>query len=71
MASDKNTWPEPHDDEELDSGDLPVKVAAGSFQEFEQWIDRELAKLVACWIHAAAPNASRPPVARARLGKHS
>ena len=59
MASDKNTWPQPHDDEAFDAGDLPVKVAVGSYHEFERRIDRELAQLVACWAHAAAPNALR------------
>ena len=49
--------------------DVPVKVALGSYQEFEQWIDRELAKLVACWGHAAAPSASRPPLSRSRIGR--
>ncbi len=69
MASDNNPRPEHHDGT-FDAGDLPVKVAVGSYQEFEQWIDRELAELVACWLHAAAPSASRLPLARARLGKH-
>lgn len=53
MPSDKNMRPE-----QDDQGDLPVKVAIGSYQEFQRWIDGELRKLVACWIHTAAPNAS-------------
>jgi hypothetical protein len=38
-----------------------------SYEAFGVWIDGELEKLVARWIHLAAPNASRP--VRRRLGK--
>jgi hypothetical protein len=31
-----------------------------SFELFDQWMDAQLADLVARWIHTAAPNASRP-----------
>ena len=67
MASDKNA--RPHDREAFHGDDLPVKVAIGSYQEFQRWIDRELRLLVACWSHTAAPNASCTPMARARFGK--
>jgi hypothetical protein len=69
MASDKNTRPEQNDQGAFDDGDLPVKVAIGSYQEFERWIDCELRKLVACWIHTAAPNASAPSRKSSHLGK--
>ena len=30
-----------------------------SFAAFDRWMDEQLDKLVAQWIHAAAPNANR------------
>ena len=30
-----------------------------SFAAFDQWMDEQLDRLVARWIHAAAPNAGR------------
>lgn len=69
MASDKDSRPEEHDQETFHSADLPVKVAIGSYREFQRWIDGELRKLVACWIHTAAPNASGPSRTRSNLGK--
>ena len=38
-----------------------------SYEAFGVWIDGELEKLVARWIHLAAPNASR--LVRRRFGK--
>ncbi len=36
-----------------------VALESASFQVFEQWMDGELDRLIAQWIHAAAPNAQR------------
>jgi hypothetical protein len=38
-----------------------------SYEAFGLWMDDELEKLVARWIHLAAPNASRP--SRRSFGK--
>jgi hypothetical protein len=38
----------------------PEAIADTKFAAFDRWMDIELAKLVERWIHAAAPNASRP-----------
>ena len=38
-----------------------------NYEAFGLWMDSELDKLVARWIHLAAPNASRP--FRRRFGK--
>jgi hypothetical protein len=35
-----------------------------SFAEFDHAMDEQLERLVALWIHTAAPNASRVPRAR-------
>ena len=32
-----------------------------AFFDFSFWLAEELEDLVACWAHAAAPQASRPP----------
>jgi hypothetical protein len=34
-------------------------LAQGDYSQFGQWLDAELEKLVARWIHLAAPSASR------------
>ncbi len=47
-------------------GDLQVKVASQSYQEFTRWLDGELEQLVARWKHVAAPSASRGRPARFR-----
>ena len=50
-------------------GDVPVKVASESYQEFTRWLDRELEELVARWAHVAAPKASRRAPSRRRFVK--
>jgi hypothetical protein len=39
-----------------------------SYATFDRWIDAELEKLVARWIHRAAPNAQRAAF-REKLGR--
>jgi hypothetical protein len=40
---------------------LPVvELEEARYEVFGEWLDVELEKLVARWIHLAAPNASRP-----------
>ncbi len=51
--------PEP-EERTHEPNDVPVKVAIGSFRQFQRWIDKELGQLVAQWSHAAAPIASLP-----------
>ncbi len=36
-----------------------VALESQPFQDFEVWMDAELERLVARWVHAAAPNAAR------------
>ena len=36
-----------------------VVAESPSFAAFDQWIDEQLAQLVARWVHLAAPNADR------------
>ena len=43
-----------------DHWDVPVRVSPEAYQEFIRQVDEGLAKLVARWIHAAAPAASQP-----------
>jgi hypothetical protein len=59
MNHDDAERPEP-DDRSHHASDVPVKVAIGSFRDFQRWIDKELDRLVAQWAHAAAPIASHP-----------
>lgn len=33
-----------------------------SFVDFEQWMDEQLERLVAQWVHTAAPNAALPRI---------
>ncbi len=47
-----------------------VVVESQSFAAFDRAMDDQLAKLVAKWIHTAAPNASRPSeAARKKFGR--
>jgi hypothetical protein len=46
--------------------DETILIASKSFAEFDQWMDDQLAKLVARWAPLAAPNASRVLNARER-----
>ena len=46
-----------------------VLVESKAFADFDQWMDDQLARLVARWAPLAAPNASRVPTARQR-GAH-
>lgn len=49
------------------SATVAAATAQVSAQEaFSLWIDAELEKLVARWVHLAAPNANRPPKVRSR-----
>jgi len=50
-------------------GDVPVKVASESYQEFTRWLDDELNKLVARWAHVSAPGARRRARTRRRFAK--
>lgn len=43
-----------------------VVLDSESYVQFESWMDGELDRLVARWIHAAAPNANRPSLLRNR-----
>ena len=52
-----------------DHGDVAVRVAAPAYRRFNRWMDGELEALVARWVHAAAPNASRTINFRFRYGK--
>lgn len=44
----------------LGDGPVPIRLSRDSLRQFDQWMDQQLAALVAKWAHAAAPNASRP-----------
>jgi hypothetical protein len=44
----------------LGRGEAPLRLSRDSFRRFDQWMDQQLAALVARWAHAAAPRASRP-----------
>ena len=55
--------------EVYDQSDVAMRVGAPAYQQFSRQIDRELEALVARWVHAAAPNASRTPDFRFRYGK--
>jgi len=46
-----------------------VGTESASFQKFDEWMDAELDRLVARWIHTAAPNANRLERHRARFGQ--
>lgn len=46
--------------------DVVLARETASFQEFDQWMDVELERLVARWIHTAAPNAHRMSLLRGR-----
>jgi hypothetical protein len=60
-----NRFPSDPQDE---SGDTElVRTESASFQQFDEWMDTELAKLVQCWIHTAAPNANRLQLGRERF----
>ncbi len=51
----------------LRQGEAPLRLPRDAFRRFDQWMDEQLAALVARWAHAAAPCASRPrPVFRRR-----
>ena len=40
-----------------DHWDVPVRVRLPQYLRFSRRLDRQLAKLVTRWVHAAAPNA--------------
>jgi len=46
--------------------ETPMGAGARPYRRFERWMDRELARLVARWIHTAAPNSLRPSRFRLR-----
>jgi len=60
-----NRFPSDPQDESGDSA--LVRTESASFQQFDEWMDIELAGLVQLWIHTAAPNANRPQADRARF----
>jgi hypothetical protein len=39
--------------------DEPMRVRRGSYRRFSQWIDEDLSRLIARWLHTAAPAAGR------------
>jgi hypothetical protein len=39
---------------------IPMRLSRDVFRRFDQWMDQQLALLVAQWAHTAAPNASKP-----------
>jgi hypothetical protein len=43
-----------------------VVLDSEPYVQFEAWMDGELERLVARWIHAAAPNSNRPNLLRNR-----
>ena len=43
-----------------------VVLESESFTQFDQWMDADLERLVARWIHTAAPNANRVALLRGR-----
>jgi hypothetical protein len=45
-----------------------VVAESKSFVAFDAWMDDQLARLVAQWIHAAAPNANRLESLQKRFG---
>jgi hypothetical protein len=57
MKSDESR-PRKHSKEAEDPKRRPAKAVISTYRDFQRWMDRELAKLVARWIHAAAPCAS-------------
>ena len=49
--------------------DVTLVVAESkSFAAFDEWMDVQLGRLVAQWIHTAAPNANRPESIQRRFG---
>ena len=52
-----------------DHGEVPLKVARRSYLRFTRWVDGELERLVARWVHAAAPSALGSPRFRFRTPK--
>jgi len=46
-----------------------VVAESESFVAFDLWMDAQLDRLVAQWIHTAAPNASRPDRIGPRFGR--
>ncbi len=45
----------------LRPSDFPLDCESRAFKQFSLKIDRQLRKLVAEWVHLAAPNALRVP----------
>jgi hypothetical protein len=45
-----------------------VVAESKSFVAFDEWMDVQLGRLVAQWIHTAAPNANRPEIIQRRFG---
>jgi hypothetical protein len=56
-----NDLPEKNDHRVVASAQTSATIAAEELasEAFGQWLDVELEKLVARWIHLAAPNATR------------
>jgi hypothetical protein len=46
-----------------------VVAASESFVAFDEWMDVQLAQLVAKWAHTAAPNAHRAQLLQGRFTK--
>ena len=49
-----------------DHSDVPIKVAPGPYRRFTRRLDRQLQRLIARWVHMAAPNTLRSPRFRFR-----
>jgi hypothetical protein len=46
-----------------------VAAESKSFVAFDEWMDDQLGRLVAQWIHTAAPNANRLESIQRRFGR--
>ncbi len=57
----------PSDPQDAPAQPALVLLESAAFQQFDEWMDLELARLVERWIHTAAPNANRPQFGRDRF----
>ncbi len=69
MASNSSKSQKPFPAPPRDEDVAMVVLESTSYQEFDQWMDVELERLVARWIDSAAPNAGRMSLLQARGSK--
>lgn len=62
-SKSEQRFPPPTRDEDV----AMIVTESAPYQEFDQWMDRALERLVARWIHAAAPNAFRQGLLKNRV----